>query len=216
MILSLNTAVLPYGFALFDQERVLFQQSLDGARLSEQLIAAIHQAASQHGGLRAIKAMTLSKGPGRYTSLRIGATTLRSMAQVFNAPITGFCSLRAMAHSYRYYQGLIFALLPSLKHHYHARLFAADGHSIVAKTPLMHLTLAQCQQHLSSYQAPIKVLGQWDETLQLSLEKLSQLQVHSADLDLRSLYDLYVQQQDQQAESAQDHWRKLTLVYQEK
>ena len=94
MILTINTACDPYGIALYNDSKLIDQACpLSGQRLSETLLDHVQKIMSPFGGLRAISGIAIAKGPGRYTAMRIGATTLKTVSQVFDIPIKGFCSL---------------------------------------------------------------------------------------------------------------------------
>jgi len=169
MILTLNTAAEPYFIALYQKNVLLkYISPINHRNLAENLLDTIETALLPHGGLEALTGLAMCKGPGRYISLRIAATTLRTLAQVLTIPIKGFCTLEVLAQEGMSSDTLIISILPSYKNHYHLRLFGKTKLGMEAKTPLMHLERESLERFVSNFKEKIYILSPGEENLRLS------------------------------------------------
>ncbi|MEK9657209.1 MAG: hypothetical protein VW378_02405 [bacterium] len=211
MILCINTACFPFGIALFDKGQLSASRyPIDGQSLSENLISQLHDLTRPFGGLRQLSGIACLKGPGRYISLRIGSTTVRTIAQIFDIPIRGFCSLTCMAMPYRFHAGLYMSILPSYASHYHVRLFGSDGMTLQPKTSLMHLDHDRLCQHLSAYKKEVSVICNSDCSFSKQFDHQPWIRFLTCDSHLQNLLACYLD-----IPSHHTSWRELDLVYQE-
>lgn len=205
MILTLNTALEPYFFSLYKENQLLYHQApLQHHHLAENLIEQLDTALQEHGGFGALKGFALVKGPGRYISLRIAATTLRTLAQVLNIPIKGFCTLELLAHEARSADTLIISVLPSYKNHYHLRLFGKSNQVIEARSPLMHLDQLSLERFLAKFNEKVYLLC----PSKLDISKSSQINIINSTIQSENLFQCFKNDHNEGA------WQKLSLCYQ--
>lgn len=65
---------------------------------SEWLLPAVDRALSEAGiGMRQVEVLAVATGPGSFTGLRVGLTTVKAWAEVYGAPVVGVSRMEAIA-----------------------------------------------------------------------------------------------------------------------
>lgn len=107
-VLAVETSTLAGGVALLDGTTVLGEYVLDVRRThSERLMAAVDRLLGDAGfTVRDLQGLAVAIGPGSFTGLRIGISTVKGLAFALGLPVAGVPTLDAMAAS------LPFAALP--------------------------------------------------------------------------------------------------------
>lgn len=100
LLLAIDTATSAITVALHDGAGVLAESAtLDARRHGEHLAPGIVRVLAQAGRSAAeVSAVVVGTGPGPFTGLRIGLVTARTFAHARGIPVSGVCSLDAMAH----------------------------------------------------------------------------------------------------------------------
>jgi tRNA threonylcarbamoyladenosine biosynthesis protein TsaB len=79
-----------------------------------------------------LDAFAVAVGPGSFTGLRIGISTVEGLSYSTGRPVVGVSSLEATAHRYRYRPGWIAAFLDARRSEVFGALFRSDGKHIEA------------------------------------------------------------------------------------
>jgi tRNA threonylcarbamoyladenosine biosynthesis protein TsaB len=99
---------------------------------SKRLLPMIDMALSAGGiGLREIDGFAVTIGPGSFTGLRIGVSTVKGLAWAVGKPVAGVSTLEALACQAGKAVDLICALLDARKGEVYAALFLAGGEAPV-------------------------------------------------------------------------------------
>lgn len=98
-ILAIESATVTASCAISEDDKILGAYSLSHKRThSEKLMPLIEQLMEDTGTIpQELALIAISKGPGSYTGLRIGAAIGKSMAYALNIPIAGVPTMMAMA-----------------------------------------------------------------------------------------------------------------------
>ncbi len=98
-LLAVDTATTSCSVALFDDERLLAETWYGmGATHSRHLMSIIQAILSDCGCTPAqIDGIAVTRGPGTFTGLRIGLSTVKGLAAAIGAPVVGTGSLEALA-----------------------------------------------------------------------------------------------------------------------
>jgi len=101
LILHLETSTEVCSVCLSKGTEVLaLQESSENYSHSSILTTLIHQVINTAGKeLKDLNAVSLSIGPGSYTSLRIGSATAKGICYAMNIPLIGISTLYALAHA---------------------------------------------------------------------------------------------------------------------
>ena len=84
-----------------------------------------------------IDGFAVSKGPGSFTGLRIGAANIKGICQGINKPFVGVSSLDALAYNMAYSEGIICPVLDALRGNVYTALYHFDMEELVKDTEYM-------------------------------------------------------------------------------
>ena len=142
LILAMETSTLAGSIALLDAPpedqglpHILGEVILNvPATHSERLLPAIDRLlADACLTVRQIQGIALAIGPGSFTGLRIGVSTVKGLAFALGVPVVGVPTLDALAQNLRYAQGLVCPIIDARKKEVYAALFRADGRGRLTK-----------------------------------------------------------------------------------
>lgn len=169
MIVSLDTSTLTLSLALLDAAGEVVEHRHVGPpkRQSEVLPGEIEAALTAHGKtLRDVTGFVSGLGPGSFTGLRIGLSTIKGLAYALKVPAVGVSSLAALAHEAG--SGKWFACAVVKRGELYVGRY--DGAQLVK--PEYSLTVAQLAEELKAtpgakmigpalteYRAPLEALG---------------------------------------------------------
>lgn len=133
MILGIDTATATASVALVEDGRLISEEIRSSARQrgpgsrgnhAEILLPAIETVLSKAGvSLPAISAFAVSIGPGSFTGLRIGLSTVKGLVYGSEIPVVGIPTLEAIARKVTGWDGLICPLLDARKKEVYTALF---------------------------------------------------------------------------------------------
>ena len=116
-ILAVDTATRGCSVAIVDQSSLLAEVTIVSAQThSKHLMEMIHTAL-QGANLRVsdIDGWAVSAGPGSFTGLRIGMSTIKGLAMASGKPVVGVSSLQALAWQTLPCSNLMCAMLDARK-----------------------------------------------------------------------------------------------------
>lgn len=145
LILALETSTLTASVALleaplredasFRGEKILAEYTLNlPGTHSERLMPAIDRLL-QEASLSTceIQGIALALGPGSFTGLRIGVSTVKGLAYALQVPVAGVPTLDALAQNVRFASSLICPVLDARKKEVYAALFRGNGEGELKK-----------------------------------------------------------------------------------
>ena len=112
-ILGIETTSAFASAAVLDQKGVCTEVISDGElNHLQNLLPMIEEALSKSGlGLKDIEGLAVSRGPGSFTGVRIGVSTVKALAQALGIEIAQVPTLFAMAYGMRNHEGVICPIL---------------------------------------------------------------------------------------------------------
>jgi tRNA threonylcarbamoyladenosine biosynthesis protein TsaB len=113
LVLAVETSTPQTSVALGTEQGILASASLSWARgHSEIVVPAIHRITEwSEIELRQVGGFAVGLGPGLFTGLRVGVSTVRALGQVLGAPVVGIGSLDVVAFSVRHSKWRIGAVI---------------------------------------------------------------------------------------------------------
>jgi tRNA threonylcarbamoyladenosine biosynthesis protein TsaB len=126
--LAIDTATRTAGVALLHDETVLVEYFFNvSVNHSETVLSAVHQGLALAGiGIDGVDLFALTVGPGSFTGLRIGASTVKGLALTTGKPVVGVSTLEALAYNAIECQALICPMLDARKGEVYAALYRAN------------------------------------------------------------------------------------------
>jgi tRNA threonylcarbamoyladenosine biosynthesis protein TsaB len=102
IVLSIATSGDPCSIAVCDDKGLLVERIFrHRMRLSERLVGDVESVlADADTTLEAIDAFVVDLGPGSFTGVRIGVTTVKTWADLLAKPVVGVHALEALAHPF--------------------------------------------------------------------------------------------------------------------
>jgi len=127
--LAVETSTLSGGAALLDGERVVGEYVLDvRVTHSERLLTAIDQLLTDAGwSARDLEGLAVAVGPGSFTGLRVGLSTVKGLALALSIPVAAVPTLDAMAATLPFAALPVCPVLDARKREVYASLYRWDG-----------------------------------------------------------------------------------------
>src|SRR2546422_4099659 len=128
-LLAVETSTLAGGAALLDGELVVGEYALAVSRPhSERLMGAIDRLLTDAGWtVRDLEGLAVSVGPGSFTGLRIGLSTVKGLALALSIPIVAVPTLDAMAALLPFAALPVCPVLDARKREVYPSLYRWDG-----------------------------------------------------------------------------------------
>ena len=139
LILALDTTAKTAGLALCEAKdngdvRLISEYSVRTASHSTTLLPMIESMLSVHGYTSAdIGLFAASNGPGSFTGVRIGVSTVKGLAFVSGAPCVGVSALEGMAWGFDKLPGLVFPAIDARRGTVYTAAFFSDGEGNVTR-----------------------------------------------------------------------------------
>jgi tRNA threonylcarbamoyladenosine biosynthesis protein TsaB len=123
--LAIECATETVGLALLEEEEILAEFYLGpGRHHAEVLLPALEQLLSLSGiPVEKIDLLACTTGPGSFTGVRMGVSTVKGLALALGKPIVGVSTLETLAVNALHAPGLVCALLDARRDQVYAGLF---------------------------------------------------------------------------------------------
>ena len=108
--------------------------------------------------VRDIDCFAISVGPGSFTGLRIGVTTVKGLAYSLKKPIVTVPTLDVIARNVKNFEGIICPVLDARKNKVYACLYKSDGDNIKKISKYLLLPVKDLMEKTAQY-AKIVFLG---------------------------------------------------------
>ena len=167
-ILALDSSAIVASVALCDGETLLAEYTLNnGNTHSESLLPMIETMLSHFGiGIDDVDLFAASTGPGSFTGVRIGTSTVKGLAFAKNTPCIGVSTLEALAENVASLGGLICPVMNARRSQVYTALFRSDGQSLTRLMPDSALAITELDSLLATYGEPVVFVGDgYDITL---------------------------------------------------
>jgi tRNA threonylcarbamoyladenosine biosynthesis protein TsaB len=126
IILAVDTTTFAGSVALLEKTKLLAEVNIDSASTySERLLPAVDFILKTNGmNIKDMDGFALAAGPGSFTGIRIGLSTVKSFSYASGKPVAAVSTLKALAWKLRHPQNhLICSLLDAKKGEIYAALF---------------------------------------------------------------------------------------------
>ena len=128
-ILAIESSGLTAGIAVFKDETMVADVNVNYKKTHSQTLVPIMDEVTKmiELDLNTLDAIAVSKGPGSYTGLRIGAATAKGMGLALNIPIIEVPTLNAMAYNFVGTDSLVCPMMDAKRTEVFTGLFDFEG-----------------------------------------------------------------------------------------
>jgi tRNA threonylcarbamoyladenosine biosynthesis protein TsaB len=157
-VLAVDTSSLAGGAALLDGDALVGEYLLD-VRIthSERLMATVDRLLADAGwSVRDVEGLAVAVGPGSFTGLRIGLSTVKGLALALGVPVAAVPTLDAMATSLPFAALPVCPVLAARRDEVYASLYRWDGASMQREWEYLALPPRALAARLEE---PVIVLG---------------------------------------------------------
>lgn len=160
-ILAIEASARVASAAVADQGVILAEQSVNGAMThSETLMPMIaqvmRQSETETGDLEMI---AVTKGPGSFTGLRIGAATAKGMALGLEIPVMQVSTLEALAYNAVGFDGLVVPIMDARRSQVYTAVYRARNMRLELLTEPAAMSPEQLAESIAGRGEPVMLLG---------------------------------------------------------
>ena len=150
-ILGIETATRTGGVAIVSEDGVLAEYTLNiEVTHSERLMSTVDRVFKDTGlRMASIDGFGVSIGPGSFTGLRIGLSTVKGLAFTTGKPVAAVPTLKALAWNTPHARYPVCPLLDARKKEVYAALYRYDGGELVQDLPETVLPLAELAERVA-------------------------------------------------------------------
>ena len=160
-ILAIDSSSTAASVAVMEDDKLLVELVVNYQRThSEKLIPMIEETL-KHCGLKAkdVDVFAASIGPGSFTGLRIGVTTLKVMAQALNKPVVGISTLEALAFNLPYCDGILCPIIDAQREMVYSCLYEWRGDQLEALQEPVVISINELLEELKVQGKRVVFLG---------------------------------------------------------
>lgn len=152
LLLNIETSTTNCSVSLSKDEEILVlkEDNNSGYSHAEKLHVFINHVFDISGiSKNEIDAISVSKGPGSYTGLRIGVSTAKGLCYALEKPLISVSTLEALAHQVSVEEGLIIPMLDARRMEVYSAVFNSE-HEIVRAVEAQILDDSSFKEELKS------------------------------------------------------------------
>ncbi|GAB6158457.1 tRNA (adenosine(37)-N6)-threonylcarbamoyltransferase complex dimerization subunit type 1 TsaB [Desulfotomaculum varum] len=160
-VLGIEAATPVAGVAVAADGCILAERLVNNRRTHSVNLLPMIKAVIEEAGISAgqIGAVAVSSGPGSFTGLRIGLTTAKTLAWLWQVPLVGVSTLEALALPLAAQDAIICPILNARKNEVYAAVFRGNaGQPELLAGPLA-LGIEELVQLLQQWEEPVIFLG---------------------------------------------------------
>ena len=153
--LAVDTTAQIASVAVLRDERVLAEYTVNSGNTHSVTLLPMIKHALETVGLKPqnVDLYVLSAGPGSFTGVRIGASTIKGLAFAENKPCVGVSTLEAMAENLRGLDGVICPVINARRGQVYGALFESKGGELNRITEDDTLLVDDLPEMLSAYES---------------------------------------------------------------
>lgn len=172
-VLGIDSATAVASVAVVTEGMVLAEHMLNNKRAHSVYLLPIIKAVIEEAGVAPdlLAGIAVSSGPGSFTGLRIGMSTAKTLAQVWNLPVVGVSTLDALVYPFGGWgSGFLCPLLVSRKGEVYAALYESSGNGVICREGPVACSVDYLLSILKDADEPVTFLGDAVEEYRGKLE----------------------------------------------
>ena len=145
IVLSIDSATVSASCAILQDDKMLGEITFNNKKqhsivlmpIVDRLLKGLQLSIADVDGF------VVSKGPGSFTGLRIGAAVVKGLSQGTNKPFVAVSSLDALAFNMAYTDGIICPVLDALRGNVYTALYEFQGQELIKCSDYMVISIAE-------------------------------------------------------------------------
>ncbi len=172
-ILAIDSSALPVSCAVVSDGRMTAEFTVSiKLTHSETLMPLVDTMLKSAGiALAGIDALAVSKGPGSFTGLRIGAATAKGLAMALDIPVIPVPTLEAMAYNIFSPDGIVVPMMDARRKNVFAAIYEYENGEIKERLPQSALPLSELLSEINDIGKKVVFAGDGVYAFPEELEK---------------------------------------------
>lgn len=160
-ILAIDTSSLVATVAIMEDDNLLSEYTINSPMTHSQKLMPMMEELLKNNDMKIkdIDMIAVSLGPGSFTGVRIGVSTVKGLAHPFKTPIMGVSSIEAMAMNIPYCDKLICPIMDARRNQVYTGIYTWKGQELVELQNNVPLTVDELVERLKSTDREVVFLG---------------------------------------------------------
>ncbi len=164
-LLAIDCSAIPASVAITDNEKLLTEFYCNIGLTHSQTLMPMVEATLKATNLELcdIDGLCISAGPGSFTGVRIGISTIKGLAAPKNKKCVGVSTLEAMAYGCTSFSGIVAAIMDARCNQCYCALFLSENNKITRITEDMALPMSELCDKIkelnSKHNKPVLAVG---------------------------------------------------------
>jgi tRNA threonylcarbamoyl adenosine modification protein YeaZ/ribosomal-protein-alanine acetyltransferase len=161
LILAIDTSSSTATTALIENGSLLVEHTQNSGRTHSQRLMLMIDEMFKSCGKKPedVDLYACAAGPGSFTGLRIGATAVKTMAQVFDKPIAAVPTLDALAYNLYNYEGLLCPMLDAQRGAVYSALYKWENNNLIKIEDYRVIDAKELVDKLATFDQKVVILG---------------------------------------------------------
>ena len=184
-ILALDSTATAATVALCDDERLLSCTTVQNGNTHSETLLPMVEETLRRFSLRPneVGLFACSSGPGSFTGVRIGVSTIKGLAFGKDIPCAGVSTLEALAYNLRYYNGILCPVMNARRAQVYNALFSCENGVLTRLCPDRAIAITDLDAELAAMQQPVYLVG---DGYDITAEGFTQTRVTPVPEELRA------------------------------
>jgi len=164
-LLAIDTSTDYLSIAIMRDGKICARHHKKASRMHSTLLAPAIERLLKRARvkLKDLDALCISVGPGSFTGLRIGVTTVKAFAYALKKRIAAVPTLDVIADHAKSFRGMVCPVLDARKGKVYACLYKSDGENIKRVSPYMLLSADELASRIRAKKGRMAFLGDKSE-----------------------------------------------------
>ncbi|MFZ5974470.1 MAG: tRNA (adenosine(37)-N6)-threonylcarbamoyltransferase complex dimerization subunit type 1 TsaB [Bacillota bacterium] len=147
-MLAVDTSGAVAGLAVFREGRLVYETYLDHKMTHSQALMPMIEQGLEYAKmpLQEIAIFACTVGPGSFTGVRIGVSTVKALAYAFGKSVLGVNTLDTLAYNVVTHKGYICAVMDARCDQVYTALYVSDGKKLSSVLSYQALSVKECME----------------------------------------------------------------------
>ncbi len=157
----MDSSALTASVAICEDEKLLGEYTLNNGNTHSENLLPMTESLLKFLSLSIsdIDAFAVSIGPGSFTGIRIGVSTVKGLAFGTDKPCAGVSTLEALAYNLIQTDGLICPVMNARRDQVYTAIFRCENGELTRLLPDSAISLSELREILLGYEEPVRFVG---------------------------------------------------------